>query len=62
MSHEDYKLAIAAVNGRPQRLITLDRKDGTAFRDHINANSSKSRRGFIRSAAHKFAVEEQDLE
>jgi hypothetical protein len=61
MSRNEYKVAAAAMNGRPQRLITVDRKDGAAFRDHINADSARSRTRFIRAAADKFSVEEPEL-
>jgi hypothetical protein len=61
MSRDDYSVAVAAMNGRPQRLVTVDRKDGSAFRDHINSDSARSRKGFIRAAASKFAVEAKEL-
>ena len=62
MSREDYHVAVAAMNGRPQRLVTLDRKDGTAFRDHINPDSARSRKNFIRAAASKFGVDVEALD
>lgn len=61
MTHDDYELDVAAVNGRPQRLATINRLDGAVFRDHVNADSARSRQGFIRRAAFKFEVEPQRL-
>src|SRR4051794_31248183 len=61
MSRDDYMLAVAAMNGSPKRLVTLDRNDGVAFRDYVDVGSSKSRRALLCAAACKFAVEESDL-
>jgi hypothetical protein len=60
VNHGDYTLAVAAMNGRPQRLITIEHS-GRSFRDHINVDSNKSREKFIHSAAKKLAVSLEEL-
>lgn len=61
MSRDEYSIAVAAMNGRPQRLVSIDRTDGAAFRDHINPDSARSRKHFIRTAAGKFEVDDEEL-
>lgn len=61
MSRDDYRIDVAAMNGRPQRLVTLDRKGGSSFRDHINPDSARSRKNFVRAAATRFEVDVETL-
>jgi hypothetical protein len=61
MSQEDYEIAVAALNGRPQRLVTISRRDGVEFRDNINTDSSISRERFISGAVAKFDADRTDL-
>jgi hypothetical protein len=42
-------------------LVSVERKDGSAFRDHINPNSARARKGFIGDAAQKFDVDVAEL-
>lgn len=61
MSREDYNVAVAAMNGRAQRIVSVDRADGREFRDHINPDSATARQRFVGRAATKFAVEASEL-
>ena len=62
MSQDEYNVAVAAMNGRPQRIVSVDRTDGSEFRDHINPDSATARQRFIKRAADKFSVEVADLD
>ena len=57
MTKDDYVVAAAAMNGRPQRLVSVDRTDGVSFRDQLNVGSAISRQRFLSRAAAKFEVE-----
>src|SRR5262245_12723105 len=61
MSRDDYVVAAAALNGRPQRLVSVDRSDGVSFRDQINVDSAISRQRFVGRARDRFGVEIDEL-
>lgn len=61
MNHGDFSVAAAPQNGKPQRLVLIERKDGTSWRDQFDTNSASSRRRFVNGAASKFGVNAADL-
>ncbi len=61
MSRADFEIAVAALNGRPQRLVTITRRDGVEFRDNINTDSSISRDRFVGAAIAKFGADRADF-
>ena len=62
MSRTDYQVDVSARNGRPQRLVSITRRDGVELRDTIDTNSSVSRSRLIGKAATKFGTDDDQFE
>ena len=62
MNREDFKVAVAAANGKPQRLVSIEHVGGREFRDRIDPNSRTSRRRLIHDLARTCGVEAEQLD
>ena len=62
MNPIDFKVAVAAANGRPQRLVSIEHTDGREHRDTIDPNSRTSRKRLIHDLVRTREVEPKELE
>lgn len=62
MNPVELQITAAALDGRPQRLVSLGHANGKAFRDNLNTDSDTARRRFIRRAARTFDAQEDELQ
>jgi hypothetical protein len=58
----EYKLEVAARNGKPRRLIEFSRlKDGKSLRDEVNIDSARGREQFCQLVASRLEIEVVEL-
>ena len=62
MNRDDFKVAVAAANGRPQRLVSIEHAGGREFRDRIDPSSRTSRKRLIHDMARTCGVDVVQLE